>query len=621
MQRIALLAGGIIALSLSVAASPAAEVVAIIDGGEGVEHDFGPASHERFAERVGAAREIDYRAILSAYDARAAEAPEDFVSQIERCRFIEVFAYSEDVIIESASDDLDACRDALLASGHAGEVPVILYGIEGEWGEEGLARAQALLPASAAWTAQQQATLYELLADRARYDDARQAGWYATKAVERDPSSRMLLEAARHLVAIGVKDRARRLLVDAPPQTWESLSRASAAELLMDMNDVDAAAVVLGGADAGDVFSRATLARVQAARGDADAARSVYRELLEGERYLSPGIRAEYFEFERRHGTAESATAAYAQLRDTGFGADPMARRRLALLFSHPGADWQWRDAPGLLTLLAAIALCCLLPLLAIAPVHYRGLARQIAGHPPGVTGPHWRLRHGWYAMAAMSVSGFGVAYVLLPGIVEQLGPWLAVEPPAPATNRGLARVLLWSTVLTLVLLLPLLRGRSIRSLLLGKWSILRSVLAALGLAIGLRLVAGLVGALSSGGALGDDTTRAMQGLSEYYGLWAMLLVAALAVPVVEELIFRGVLLEAFRARVTFWFAALAQAVLFVVLHEQWQSMPYLFVFALVATWLARRSQGLLAPIVLHSVNNAFASLTLIGMTTAINEG
>ena len=89
--------------------------------------------------------------------------------------------------------------------------------------------------------------------------------------------------------------------------------------------------------------------------------------------------------------------------------------------------------------------------------------------------------------------------------------------------------------------------------------------------------------------------------------------------PIIEELIFRGVLLEAFRARVTFWFAAVVQALVFIP-HEEWQAMPFLFVFALVAAWQVRESGGLLASMVMHAVNNATAAMAVVGATSVLNR-
>jgi membrane protease YdiL (CAAX protease family) len=70
---------------------------------------------------------------------------------------------------------------------------------------------------------------------------------------------------------------------------------------------------------------------------------------------------------------------------------------------------------------------------------------------------------------------------------------------------------------------------------------------------------------------------------------------------------------------VSIWVAALAQAAVFTLWHEEVAAYPYLFAFALAAAWLAWRSGGLLAPITLHVVNNFLAALSILGLTRAIN--
>jgi len=589
-----------------------------------IENGFSPGSHQRFIKRVSAAQARDYRTVLEAYDARRAAHPEDITSQIERCRFIESFADSEDETVESASDDLTQCREDLNSGRNRDDVDVVLYHVESSWTPEDVAAAKMLVPKSAGWSRAQRATLLELLSQRLQWSDADQSTRYAMQAVELDPGSRVLIPAVRGFIRLGAKDRARRLLIEAPPGTWENVQRVEAAKILIDLGDPKAAGALLRDAtnNKDDLETKITLARILAGDGEIAAARELYRGAL-GAQYVARETRLEYFEFERSHGTAQAAGAAYQQFRDQGFGADPLARYRLGLFFSHPGLAWQGRDLAGLLALLAAVAAFGLVPLIVIVPVHYRGLARKVAGRAPDLAEPAWQLRHAWYAMAALFLSGFAFVYALAPGYLNrmlrlgELG-----EPVTPVSDHVLARLMLWSTVALLLLLTPLWRGRSVRTLLLGQWSIKKSILVGLGWALLLRLLAGLL--IGAGfklfGLLGSDTTRSIQGMHELYGLTVMLVVVAVLTPLAEEFIFRGALLQAFRGRVSFWFAALVQALAFVLMHEEWQSMPYLFVFALVCAWLARRSQGLLAPVVLHGVNNAIAALGVAGLTQAINH-
>ena len=93
------------------------------------ELDFAPDSHLRFAERVNVAQTTDYQAVLAAYDLHRQIHPADVRSQIERCRFIESFAYLEDATIESATDDLETCRERLKTGPLAQDADVLLYGV------------------------------------------------------------------------------------------------------------------------------------------------------------------------------------------------------------------------------------------------------------------------------------------------------------------------------------------------------------------------------------------------------------------------------------------------------------------------------------------------------------
>jgi CAAX protease family protein len=585
-----------------------------------IEQDFAPGTHKRFAERVNKGQASMYAEVLAAYDARLAKHPDDVSSSVERCRFIQTFAYSEDMVIESAGDDLDACRDGLEQGPHAKNVDVILYGIESSWDEANAQEAQALIPASREWTRDQQATLYELLTDKFQWKQPELGAEYAMRAVSLKPGSRVLITAAQRYVQLGAKDRARRLLVQAPASTWDQLSRFSAAQVLIDMGDPKAAAALLkADKKEGETHFSPMLARILAETGEIGAARDAYRGAIKPD-YVQYETRVEYFEFERQHGNREQTIAAYDQLRDQGFGADILGRQRLSLLFSHPTAPWSWRDVTGFLLLGALLLANALVPLIAIAPVHYRGLARRVAGLAPDKPEPRWTLRHSWYALGVVFVGSAIALYVFTPAFLEMILPWTK-RNTATSTDIQLGKQLLVATLLGLLLVAPLLRGRSVKTVMIGRWSIVKSIFVGLAMAIGLKIAAVLLGlGMQWVGALGTDTTRAMQGVHQSFGLAAMLLVVAVAVPFVEELVFRGVLLEAFRGQVTFFFASIVQAAAFAALHESWSDMPSLFVFGLASAWLAKRSEGLLASITMHGVFNLMAAMALVGITSILNR-
>jgi membrane protease YdiL (CAAX protease family) len=99
--------------------------------------------------------------------------------------------------------------------------------------------------------------------------------------------------------------------------------------------------------------------------------------------------------------------------------------------------------------------------------------------------------------------------------------------------------------------------------------------------------------------------------------LVALLILAVLVAPPVEELIFRGVLLRALMRRIRFWPAALVSSALFAALHlyevGSAASMVLLFasifVFGLGQCLLVRWTGRLATSITAHAISNAVAAL------------
>jgi len=88
-------------------------------------------------------------------------------------------------------------------------------------------------------------------------------------------------------------------------------------------------------------------------------------------------------------------------------------------------------------------------------------------------------------------------------------------------------------------------------------------------------------------------------------GLGCELAVAAVIAPVGEEILFRGFLFNAWRARTGFWPAALASSLIFGGMHfYSWFGMAAIVSFGLLACWIYERSGSLWPPILLHALTN-----------------
>src|SRR5882762_3244819 len=184
--------------------------------------------------------------------------------------------------------------------------------------------------------------------------------------------------------------------------------------------------------------------------------------------------------------------------------------------------------------------------------------------------------------------------------------------------------MLVWQTIGMAVCAAPLLR-RVNREFFLGKvsmratlgWTLL-ALIAVWGAAVGLGYALQAYRHLA---ALGDLTTQALQSIQREYGSWTALALVAIFVPAIEEMLFRGVILQSLSRFISFRWAAVIQASLFAGVHEPTQALPYVFLLGLLAALLVRRTGGLLAPMLFHGINNAVFLGVMSTATAALNAG
>lgn len=84
----------------------------------------------------------------------------------------------------------------------------------------------------------------------------------------------------------------------------------------------------------------------------------------------------------------------------------------------------------------------------------------------------------------------------------------------------------------------------------------------------------------------------------------ALLLGVVLLAPLMEEMIFRGLLFGWLRRRYGLWHAAALAALGHAILHFDQGALPGLFLFFLFLAWIYEYSQSLWVPTIIHSVHN-----------------
>jgi uncharacterized protein len=576
-----------------------------------------PAPTVRIKQIDSAARAA-FDAALLEYDQEVERNPHDIVDRLQRCRFVDQFiaSYEYAGFIDDVAGSAEQCR-AQLVEQHPEHPEIALWELERTYGDPLLTKGEELLrqPALSTWTSGQLARLYTMLARAADLSDKRDLALrYALKALDLDETSDVRLIAASRLIA---SDKPRALEILSAPiqssQPKDGWALSKKMDLLTQLGAHQQAIALYPQLREVPVYDHTSVARVLRAAGANDLARQELKLATEGGAYSTDDER-ELFRFELESGSAEQALTAYDAWRNSGWLQDPLGINRFALFVRNPLLPWQARDVVGLLGFLGAlcaIALVCIVP---IAGVHYRGLAvRGRTGEPYPTDG--WRLRHAWAALACLGIASLFALYSAgaVDVTAQNVGGW-AID----ASNEQLGRITLIESLLTIALLMPLaaVAGRK-QSLWQGaQWSIAKSCIVGLGLGLVFRIPLLLAWAArpeSMQQLTVDDALWQMIGaVRDQYGLITALWIVAITAPVVEEFVFRGVLYRSFAAHIRPGWANVVQAALFSAMHMNLNAAGVLFVLGLVLGTLARRSGGLLAPMILHATFNLIASLVLL---------
>jgi membrane protease YdiL (CAAX protease family) len=485
--------------------------------------------------------------------------------------------------------------------------------------EEALSTAQGLLARANTygWTAGQRARLYtELAATSERLDTEGQlrerTAAYARSALDNDVRADVRLILGAYYQETGDKAAALEALTSPfdghdPDDNWYVVRKMA---YLAELGARDAVVALHAKLDDDAYYDRAEASAALRAVGELELAQRVL-EGDEGSLYGAADERQRFL-IALKSGSAEQAHAAYEQWRDAGYWEDPVGINRFALFVEHPELPWQARDVLGMLGAVAFAAVSVLVWCVPLGLVHYRGLVNRVNGRTFGPDG--LRLRDAWLGLAAFSLAGVFAMYAIGPfdAFNDPVAPWLIV-----AEQPQLATLLLVESVLAMVLLAAVvyvLRPHFARWWATD-WSIGQCVLTGVGAALVFRLplLVMMLSGFDRDSALRIDNAmwQTLIEVDNLYGPTAAIWVLSFAAPVGEELVFRGLLLRACLRHVSFPVANGLQALLFAAMHFDLAAMPFLFAFGLAAGWLARRSGGLLAPMVMHGVLNLVAGLLI----------
>lgn len=106
----------------------------------------------------------------------------------------------------------------------------------------------------------------------------------------------------------------------------------------------------------------------------------------------------------------------------------------------------------------------------------------------------------------------------------------------------------------------------------------------------------------------------AVESMFNYIPLWQMFLMIVIVAPIVEELLFRGLILFAGDRLETSWLRVIVSATLFGMIHNptNMQSVYTYVGMGLVFAYAGKRTNSIEAPIIYHFINNLIGFLAIL---------
>lgn len=214
--------------------------------------------------------------------------------------------------------------------------------------------------------------------------------------------------------------------------------------------------------------------------------------------------------------------------------------------------------------------------------------------------------------------STFVVVYAVLLFFGSQALSALAVQPFLPYVDSETVQMSLYSMVSLLVLILLLQFNRSTKSFkeLVGiKKTSLKNYAWIFPVLLGYVAVSialtTLVTVLFSG--FNPEQVQDVGLPERLFGIDKLAAFISLIIftPILEELLFRGVLFRGLRERMSFWGSAVIVSILFAAAHAQWNVALDTFALSIALCYLVEKSGSIFPSIILHSLKNSFAFVYL----------
>lgn len=581
--------------------------------------------HQLFIEDLKNSESIAYNEIVKKYDDYLKLYPNDVSVQIEKCKFIQLAQYNEYDEINPNQASFDKLSKALFEK-YPDHPKVLAFRVSLFWGEEleeVLTKCEKAIKSNPdSWDNSEKGKVYFRAASyNFNQDNFEEALGYINLALEADEDYGEEFLHAKILIELEYREEALSALektIDSTSTIWELNQKAN---LFLQLNDYENALSLYNKIHQKDSTyqNNAEIAKTLTGIKKYEAAREyLVKDTVKN--WYKEKASLNLFLHDLEHQADSLCLQSYNAYRELGYSTDPLAIYRTKLFFAHPFLTWKGRDFIGLFTFLIVLIVLILIPSIWILPVYTIGHKWNIVDKFSHID-LTWGLKSFWWISAGYLIASF-ISLFAEPEEIYSLFNWQATEVEITGEKLGIS-VLIFIIVLSIFSFAALTKT-TLYLFLPNKWTTWQTIKNAVGYFFIYKIILGFY--IKIGGAIFDvsmsdlttipelflSSREDINALFKCFGTGIGFLLIGILVPIYEELIFRGIILDSCKRYIYFNWANFLQAMLFAAIHGELFLFPAFFAFGYIAGVLRLMSGSILPGIIFHSINNMLAVLVIL---------
>jgi CAAX protease family protein len=581
--------------------------------------------HNIFINQINSSSADVYKECIRKYDSCLLKHPAEVKVMIEKCKFIQLAQYNEDEEYNPNQKEYDSCL-AYLIRLYPVHPDVLVYQTSLLWDDElkeiFSKSEESIRESPEQWSKNNLGALYSKMAEQ-YYDDNnyKSAAIYIKKAIANDDKYKGSLNYVRILIKTDKKELALSALLNSRDSGKEVSFLQQKADLLLELKAYPEALNTYNAIDKIDSSynNNFEISSTLSAVGEYEQARN-YLIADTAKNWNKENALKNLLIHDLDHKDGNTCITTYNRFRDLGYSADPLAIYRIRLFISHPLHAWKIRDISGLITLLIVFLTLIILPYVWILPIYFIGHQWNLIDSKKSQESL-WGLKMFWMVSTGYLIASL-LAYMCEPAYLYSLlnNSHYSVEL---SQEKG-ARISLIFIVIYGIFGFFSLYKIDLRILLSKNWSVIKSILIGFGILIAFKVVSVIylkLGMSIPGIPKNDlfalsgsmiSSRQDIEAIIASYGKGTGFFLICLFVPLYEEIIFRGVILDSAKKYTNFGAANIIQALFFSILHFNLFLIPVYFLFGIITGLMRKKAGGLLPGIVFHSFNNFLAIILII---------